>query len=167
MSSNNLTSTRKVIEPAIFWPSVAAILLTSIPLILFPEAGKAIVDDLFAWVTGSFGWLLLLTGITSFVFMLWLAYGPLGRIKLGSADEQPEFSKPAWLTMLFCAGIGISICNWAFVEPLYMLDGPPLGIAKGTTPQWNIGYIARARRCACPTPAAACWATVSTAGSAS
>lgn len=142
MSSNNLTSTRKVIEPAIFWPSVAAILLTSIPLILFPEAGKAIVDDLFAWVTGSFGWLLLLTGITSFVFMLWLAYGPLGRIKLGSADEQPEFSKPAWLTMLFCAGIGISICNWAFVEPLYMLDGPPLGIAKGTTQaaEWAAMY---------------------------
>lgn len=142
MSSNNLTSTRKVIEPAIFWPSVAAILLTSIPLILFPEAGKAIVDDLFAWVTGSFGWLLLLTGITSFVFMLWLAYGPLGRIKLGSADEKPEFSKPAWLTMLFCAGIGISICNWAFVEPLYMLDGPPLGIAKGTTQaaEWAAMY---------------------------
>ncbi|SDS75191.1 BCCT family transporter [Pseudomonas oryzae] len=142
MSSNNLTSTRKVIEPAIFWPSVAAILLTSIPLILFPEAGKAIVNDLFAWVTGSFGWLLLLTGITSFVFMLWLAYGPLGRIKLGSADEQPEFSKPAWLTMLFCAGIGISICNWAFVEPLYMLDGPPLGIAKGTTQaaEWAAMY---------------------------
>ncbi|MCQ4346877.1 BCCT family transporter [Pseudomonas stutzeri] len=142
MSSNNQTSSSKVIEPAIFWPSVAAILLTSIPLILFPEAGKKIVDDLFAWVTGSFGWLLLLTGVGSFAFMLWLAYGPLGRIKLGSADEKPEFSKPAWLTMLFCAGIGISICNWAFVEPLYMLDGPPLGIAKGSSQaaEWAAMY---------------------------
>lgn len=142
MSSNNLTSTRKVIEPAIFWPSVVLVLLTSIPLILFPEAGKVIVNDLFAWLTGTFGWLFLLTGISSFGFMLWLAYGPLGRIKLGSADEAPEFSKLAWLTMLFCAGIGISICNWAFVEPLYMLDGPPLGIAKGTTQaaEWAAMY---------------------------
>ena len=121
------------IEHSIFWPAVLLILCTSVPLTLFPEAGGIVVNNLFAWITSTFGWLFLLVGMASLGFMLWLAYGPLGRIKLGAPEDAPEFSKMAWLTMLFCAGIGISICNWAFVEPIYMLSGPPLGIEKGST----------------------------------
>ena len=36
----------------------------------------------------------------------------------------------SWLYLLF--GIGISIMNWAFVEPIYFLTGPPLGIQPET-----------------------------------
>lgn len=116
------------IEPAILWPAVSVILAASIPVALYPEAGGVLVNNLLSWLTGTFGWLYLLTGIGSFFFMAWLAFGPVGRVKLGGPDDKPEFSKLPWIAMLFCAGIGISIVNWAFVEPLYFLSSPPLGI---------------------------------------
>lgn len=130
------------IDFALLLPSALVILCISVPLLINPEAGKVIVNQLLAWCTGTFGWLYLLTGIGSFLFMCWLAFGPVGRIKLGSPDEKPEFGKLPWITMLFCAGIGISICNWAFVEPLYFLSGPPMGIQSGTTQavEWAAMY---------------------------
>ena len=140
---NTVQQNKKLtIDPGIFWSSIIAILAASIPLALYPEAGKAAVDGLLSSFTGTFGWLYLLTGIGSFLFMVWLAYGPLGRIKMGAPDEQPEFRTIPWISMLFCAGIGISICNWAFVEPLYLLSGPPLGIEGGTTEaaEWAAMY---------------------------
>ena len=140
---NTVQKNKKLtIDPGIFWSSLIAILAASIPLALYPEAGKAAVDGLLSSFTGTFGWLYLLTGIGSFFFMVWLAYGPLGRIKMGAPDEQPEFKTVPWISMLFCAGIGISICNWAFVEPLYLLSGPPLGIEGGTTEaaEWAAMY---------------------------
>ncbi|MGO3408538.1 BCCT family transporter [Marinomonas sp.] len=130
------------IDLALLLPSALVILCISVPLLINPEAGKVIVNQLLAWCTGTFGWLYLLTGIGSFLFMCWLAFGPVGRIKLGSPDEKPEFGKLPWITMLFCAGIGISICNWAFVEPLYFLSSPPMGIQSGTTQavEWAAMY---------------------------
>jgi betaine/carnitine transporter, BCCT family len=141
MNKNNSLA-GKGIEQTIFWPAVVAVLATSVPLMLFPDAGSQIVNNLFAWITGTFSWLFLLTGVASFAFMGWLAFGPLGRIKLGAPEDAPEFSTGAWITMLFCAGIGISICAWSFAEPIYLLDGPPLHLAKGTTTatEWAAMY---------------------------
>ena len=127
MSVEN-NNNKMAIDPAILWPAVIVILATSIPLAINPDAGKAVVSGLLSWFTGNFGWLYLLSGIGSFFFMCWLAFGPVGRIKLGAPEDTPEFKKVPWIAMLFCAGIGISICNWAFVEPLYFLSGPPLGV---------------------------------------
>jgi len=139
---NSANNNGKAIDPAILWPAVAVIVATSLPLAINPDAGKALVNGLLGWFTGNFGWLYLLTGIGSFFFMMWLAFGPLGRIKLGAAEDQPEFKKIPWIAMLFCAGIGISICNWAFVEPLYFLSGPPMHIEKGSreAAEWAAMY---------------------------
>ncbi|GAA0784176.1 BCCT family transporter [Marinobacterium sediminicola] len=140
--STNHNNNKMAIDPAILWPAVMMILATSIPLAIYPEAGKAIVGDLLGWFTGQFGWLYLLSGIGSFFFMCWLAYGPVGKIKLGAPEDKPEFNKASWIAMLFCAGIGISICNWAFVEPLYFLSSPPLGVAPNThaAAEWAAMY---------------------------
>lgn len=126
---NVLKSKDNTIDPAVFWPSIIVLILVVAPLMIFPESGKKIISDLLSWTTGTFGWLYLLVGIGSFFIMVWLAFSPIGRIKLGGKDETPEFKKVPWIVMLFCAGIGISICNWAFVEPLYYLATPPLGLS--------------------------------------
>jgi len=44
--------------------------------------------------------------------------------------------------MLFCAGIGISIVNWAFVEPIYLMNEPAMGIAPGSAQavEWAAMY---------------------------
>lgn len=120
------------IDHSLFVPAVVLIIVASIPLIIAPEAGKVAVSALMSWFTGKFGWLYLLTGIGSFFFMLWLAYSRFGRIKLGAPEDQPEFSNLSWVAMLFSAGIGISIVNWAFVEPLYLITSPPMGLEAGS-----------------------------------
>ncbi|PSJ40345.1 choline transporter [Zobellella endophytica] len=130
------------IDFSLFIPAVLLILLASLPLIIAPEAGAVVVNALLGWFTGKFGWLYLLSGIGSFFFMLWLAYSRFGRIKLGAPEDQPEFSNVSWVAMLFSAGIGISIVNWAFVEPLYFMMTPPLGLEPGSTEavEWAAMY---------------------------
>ncbi|WP_420591649.1 BCCT family transporter [Bacterioplanoides sp.] len=136
------TIKKPAIDPALFWPSVIVLLAMIVPLAVNPEGGKEAVGSIFSWVTGNFGWAYLLTGIGSFTFMMWLAFGRLGRIKLGAPEDGPEFGTLPWVSMLFCAGIGISICNWAFVEPLYFLSGPPLNVEAGTSAaaEWAAMY---------------------------
>ncbi|MGG4605337.1 BCCT family transporter [Paenalcaligenes sp. Me131] len=116
------------IDPSIFWPAIILLAAIITPLMLYPDAGKIVVNMLLGWVTSTLGWLYLLAGIGSFFIMMWLAFGPFGHIRLGDKEDQPEFGKVTWVVMLFCAGIGISICYWAFVEPLYFLNSPPMGI---------------------------------------
>lgn len=130
------------VDRPIFFAGIATVLAISVPLALFSESSKAILGYMLGFITGTFSWLYLLTGITGFFFMIWLAFGRYGRIKLGRVEDEPEFSRFNWIAMLFCAGIGISIVNWAFVEPLYFLSGPPLGIEPGTTQaaEWAAMY---------------------------
>lgn len=121
------------LDKHIFWPSIITILVLVLPMCFWPEASKGILDSILAWITQEVGWLFLVVGVTCFVFMFWLAFGRYAHVRLGGADDHPEFSKPAWLCMLFCAGIGISIVNWAFVEPIYFTLTPPLGAEKGSS----------------------------------
>ncbi|WP_375056835.1 BCCT family transporter [Zobellella sp. DQSA1] len=123
---------KMAVDPAILWPAAILILAASVPLVINPVAGKEIVAAMLNWVTGEFGWLYLLSVVGSFFFMCWLAFGPVGKIKLGAAEDKPEFNTVSWIAMLFCAGIGISICNWAFIEPLYFMTTPPLGVQPDT-----------------------------------
>ncbi|MBV6272725.1 BCCT family transporter [Alcaligenaceae bacterium CGII-47] len=134
---NNLT-----IDQSVLWPAIIVILAVVSPLMIYPDAGKIAISNVLSWTTSTFGWLYLLAGIGSFFVMCWLAFGPIGRIKLGGPDDVPEFKKVSWIVMLFCAGIGISICNWAFVEPLYFLSGPPMGLEVGTSiaAEWAAMY---------------------------
>lgn len=78
-------------------------------------------------VSTGFGWLFSLLTIAVFAFMLVVALGPRGRIRLGSDDEKPEFSEISWVAMLFAAGMGIGLLFYGPYEPLvYFLD-PPTG----------------------------------------
>lgn len=41
-----------------------------------------------------------------------------GRIRLGSDHDRPQFSTGAWLSMMFCSGIGAGVLIYAVSEPL-------------------------------------------------
>ncbi len=86
--------------------------------ILAPENAVTVSQ---AIVNRSFegrGWLIMLT-VTGLLFLcLWLAVSRFGSIRLGADDERPEFSTPAWLAMLFSAGMGVGLLFWGVAEPL-------------------------------------------------
>lgn len=130
------------LDGRVFWPSIAVILGVTIPLALFPESGNLIIKQLFNFATGNFGWLYLFAGLGTVVFLLWLALGRYGNVRLGRAEDLPEFSYFSWVAMIFCGGIGIAIANWAWVEPIYYYDGPPRGLAAHSkdAAEWALAY---------------------------
>ncbi|GIS69828.1 MAG: hypothetical protein CM1200mP9_06490 [Gammaproteobacteria bacterium] len=75
-------------------------------------------------------------------FCGWLALSQYGSVRLGDPGEQPEFRELSWAAMMFTAGIGIGLVSWAFVEPVYYLVTPPLGIESGTAAamEWGHAY---------------------------
>ena len=69
-------------------------------------------------ITNWFGWLFLIIVFILDVFLIFLAFSRYGRFKLGSDEEEPEFSMLSWIGMLFSAGLGVGIVFWGVAEPL-------------------------------------------------
>src|SRR5215208_292528 len=72
-----------------------------------PDKMGDLTDKAMSWVTGSFGWLFVLTSGAFLLFAGYLALSRYGNIKLGPDDSVPEFSKFSWVSMMFATGMGI------------------------------------------------------------
>ncbi|WP_420097227.1 BCCT family transporter, partial [Brevibacterium sediminis] len=91
-----------------------------------PESVGSVSSTMFAWALEHFGWLLNTTMMLGVIVMAYLAFSRFGKIKLGKDDEKPEFSRFAWIAMMFGAGIGVGIFFFGPSEPLaYYLSPPP------------------------------------------
>lgn len=96
------------------------LLITAVGLwgIFEPESAlstsRALVEIFFE----SRGWFIMLTVTGLLFFSIAIAVLPVGKVRLGQDDDRPEFSTPAWLAMLFSAGMGVGLLFWAAAEPL-------------------------------------------------
>ncbi|WP_270179186.1 BCCT family transporter [Alkalihalobacillus sp. CinArs1] len=123
---------KRLIDWPTFFGALFLLLLVTVPLVLFPEAGKVVVDKANTFMTTRFGVLYLLVGLGIFLFLIYVAFSENGRVRLGDEGERPEFNNFSWAGMLFCAGIGSSILYWATIEWAYYFQGPPFGLEPGT-----------------------------------
>ena len=99
---------------------------------LFPgDQVQGFFVELRDWVGSRFGWLYVAAMTGFLIFAVMLAFGKAGQVKLGRADEQPEFSRLAWFAMLFSAGMGIGLLFWSVAEPVYHYNSTPPGLADG------------------------------------
>ncbi|MDB2554019.1 BCCT family transporter [Porticoccaceae bacterium] len=80
-------------------------------------------------------------GIAAVLFCLWLAFGPYAHVKLGAADEPPEYSDTHWVAMMFTAAIGAGVIAWGFAEPIYYLQTPPMGIEVGSSKSFEWAHM--------------------------
>lgn len=110
-----------------FTATLFVIFLVSVPLVLNPEGGAALVQQSYAFIATNFGWLYAVAGIGAILVLAWLAFGRYGKVRLGAADETPEYSTYSWIAMLFCAGVGAGLMYWSAIEWAYYYDGPPFG----------------------------------------
>lgn len=120
------------INPPVFFTALAIVVCLGLYLIFFPESATEAVNTVWTFVTSNFGWYFLMFGAFCFVMLLWLAFGRFGLVKLGRAEDKPEYSKFSWIAMLFCAGIGGGIMMWCIMEPVYYMASPPLGVEPGS-----------------------------------
>lgn len=79
--------------------------------------------------SGSWAWLFICTCFL--ILSGYMAFGPYGHIRLGADDEEPEFSTPSWIAMLFAGGMGSGLLLWGPAEPMYHYISPP-GMEGGT-----------------------------------
>ena len=94
--------------------------------LLAPESFSGFADAAFGWVINNLGWAFVLGGTAFVVFVLVIACSNFGTIRLGSADERPEFKTTSWIAMMFAAGMGIGLMFYGASEPLAMYrDGVP------------------------------------------
>jgi BCCT family betaine/carnitine transporter len=116
------------IDHHIFWPALVCVLAIVVPIIAAPEASDRVLKDMLNFTTHQLGFLYLWFTVAVFVTLAWFAFGRYGGVKLGDAEDQPEFSGPSWVAMLFCAGVGTSLLYWATIEWVYYYQAPPFGI---------------------------------------
>lgn len=110
--------------------------LIAIAAIVFGATFSDVLADwsgaLMSWVSINFGWMFVASVIAFIVFLVWMAYGKYGSIKLGKDTDKPEFSTFSWYSMLFCGSTGIGLVFWSIAEPLSHYAVPPVGVTPGT-----------------------------------
>ncbi|WP_136685000.1 BCCT family transporter [Falsirhodobacter xinxiangensis] len=101
----------------------------SLALILFaslaPEAASAWFTAANGWIVREMGWFYMLAVGGFVIFLLWLAFSPLGKVKLGPDESVPDYSYGTWIAMLFSAGMGIGIVFYGVAEPIMHFQAPP------------------------------------------
>jgi glycine betaine transporter len=100
--------------------------------IFAPSSLGHVFDTVLASITKNFGWFYLWAVLALVVFALFLAVSRYGNLKLGSEDDEPEFSLGSWFAMLFAAGMGIGLVFWGVAEPISHYTASPPGIAAST-----------------------------------
>ena len=78
--------------------SVASLLVIAVcaALIANPEVGAQLLPAIYGFVAETLGPGYLLLGALLIIFLLWLALGRFGQVRLGGVDAKPEFSTGVW-----------------------------------------------------------------------
>jgi BCCT family betaine/carnitine transporter len=116
------------VDNGIFWSALVIIAILSVPVLIDPERGNAMLGNVLNFITGKFGTLYLWGAAVAFGILVWLAFGKYGNVKFGDSDTKPEFSNMSWIAMLFTAGIGSGLMYWGTIEWAYYYTAPPFGV---------------------------------------
>ncbi|MFC0469245.1 BCCT family transporter [Halalkalibacter kiskunsagensis] len=95
--------------------------------VLIPEQLGSAMEVAQAFVLESFGWFYQLVATFFLLFAFFMIFSKYGNIKLGKPDSKPEYSRPAWFSMLFSAGMGIGLLFYGVSEPIAHFSTPPSG----------------------------------------
>ena len=116
----------RAFDPLIFWVSASITVAFVIWSVVFPKAMASVINAVFSWTTGYWGWLYLITVFLLVIGCFVLLVRPSGTIKLGMPDDKPDFSNFFWFGMLFGSAIAAGIVFWGPAEPAYhYMTAPP------------------------------------------
>ena len=113
------------ISVPVFFGSAAAILAVVFIGAVDPQMVGSWANTVRGWISNSFGWFYVLLVATMLVFVIALAVGPVGRVKLGPDTADADFTYLSWIAMLFSAGMGIGLMFFGVYEPITHFANPP------------------------------------------
>jgi BCCT family betaine/carnitine transporter len=116
------------IHNPVFMVSASLVVAFVVGTLIFLDSAGAAFSDMRVWITTKFDWTFMISMNVFVVFSLFIACSKLGSIRLGGKDAKPRYGYPAWLSMLFAAGVGIGLMFYGVLEPVTHTLNPPLGI---------------------------------------
>lgn len=96
--------------------------------VIFPDDSFNIINSASVWIRSIFGKLYLGLGLFICIYLLIIAFSPLGKINLGS--NKPEYSTLSWLAMMYSTGMGAGIILRAVQEPVFMMQKPGIELYR-------------------------------------
>ncbi|QQD84328.1 BCCT family transporter [Jeotgalicoccus sp. ATCC 8456] len=99
---------------------------------IFPDRFGDISGSISGWVTSYFGWYYMILVALIVMFCIFLIFSPIGKLKLGKPDDEPEFRTISWIAMLFSAGMGIGLVFYGAGEPIAHYLSPPTADGETT-----------------------------------
>ena len=87
--------------------------------IFFPVSASQTLQSANTTIIASFsGWYVYLVAILMMCCFILAIMPQSGRLRIGTADARPEFSRFSWFAMMFGAGIGIGMLTYSIGEPM-------------------------------------------------
>ncbi|MFZ7277360.1 BCCT family transporter [Avibacterium endocarditidis] len=118
MSFSAFIHKRSSFNPFVIGATLLLVILLLAATLILPEKTTALLDWAKEGVFANFSWFYILAFSIFLCFLFVLSVSSLGNIKLGSNEEEPEFSFLSWLAMLFAAGMGVGLMFFGVAEPL-------------------------------------------------
>ncbi len=84
------------------------------------------IESFSIYIRQRFGRFYLWLGLVCVLLLIALAFSKWGKRRLGKDTDRPQFSRLAWISMLYSAGMGAGILLRAVQEPVYMMHNPPI-----------------------------------------
>ncbi len=104
---------------------ISILLIYLIAVIISKEAVYSIAEELQGFILSNFGFVFVALVLIALGALIGLAiYKKSGKIIIGGKLAKPEFSKKAWYSMLFSAGVGIGLVFYGAYEPLALMNSP-------------------------------------------
>lgn len=126
------------IHNKVFAISASLIIVFVLVTLTFQSSVEPVFNDLRSWLTTRLDWFFIITSNFFLLVCLGLIVSPLGKVRIGGTQATPDYSKPAWYSMLFAAGMGIGLMFFGVSEPmthfLSSVDGPT--IENGVRTDW-------------------------------
>lgn len=118
----------KGFNPVVAISAKGMVLFLALSFAVTPVIAQRVLDAATGMAFSAFGGWYIYLMASGVVFLLTLAILPVsGRVRLGPDDARPEFGTAGWLSMMFCAGIGIGILVFSVNEPIsHFISNPDI-----------------------------------------
>ena len=113
-------------HPPVFLGSLTIILAFILVAIFFTSSSKGFFDAIQSLIIKNFSWVFSISTTLFLVFVFFLLFSNLGKIRLGRPGDRPEFGYTTWFAMMFSAGMGIGLVFWSIAEPIKHFMKPPI-----------------------------------------
>lgn len=112
----------------VFFISTFIIIVSIALTLIFEKQAESAFSDIQNAVANNADWFFILCVNVFLVFLIYLALGPFGKLRIGGHNAKTEFKTLSWFAMLFSAGMGIGLLFFSVGEPVMHFTAPPTAV---------------------------------------